>query len=262
MKKAPALVAAVLGCAGIALAGIGIGAGANGSAALYRVSLPGLASDSAALATAPASSSVITTRTFCDTSGDGIVHAVGEVANGLNLPISRVRLKATLFAGDTEVATATGDALLPVISSLRGGPFDIPFPTGAPEFDSCLVQVTGYDDAASDALPAYGLEVSLGIPTADADGRIHIAGQVRNRAARASRSARVWVALTGGDGEILMVAAASVQPAEMSPGGAGTFEVVFPGGAELDAFGTRVYAWADQPLPTPTPTPTPKPPGQ
>lgn len=258
MKRAPALAAAAIACAGLALAAFGVGAGANGQGepgAAYRLALPALAADGATGAPF-AAGTVASGRVACQVDAAGAVRATGEVANGLDRPVSRVLLRAQLLSGGEVVAEATGEALLPAISGGRAAPFDIAFEAPAPSFDDCRVDVTQYTDDGSGPMPTYGVEVYTNLATTDAQGRLHVPGQVRNTSARMANHIRVWVALTDGDGRVIAVAGDDAKPAAMTFGGKGTFEAIFDPAPVGDSFGVRTYVWGDQPIPTPTPTPT------
>ena len=262
MRKPLALGAAAVGGLGLVLAafGAGSGAGADGVAPIYTVNLAGLAADGnpASLSTpfAIPSGQVTAMRVGCYRDLDGTVHAVGEVANGLDRPAANVQLTASLMtAGDT-VATGSGHALLPSISGGRLSPFEVLFPADSPAFDSCSVSVTQYSTENSMPQIPYSLDVSLGVPRLDSGGAIHVPGTVRNRSGQGWRFVRVYVVLTDESGNVRAVAATEAKPAEISSGLQASFDAPFPADVQLSSFGMQGFVWAEPPAPTPTPTPT------
>lgn len=262
MRKPLAFGAAAVGGLGLVLAvfGAGSGAEADGVLPVYTVNLAGLAADGnpASLSTpfAIAPGQVAAVRVGCYRDPDGTVHAVGEIANGLDRPAADVQLAASLIAGGSVVATGSGYALLPSISGGKLSPFDILLPAASPAFDTCQVGVTRY--ATEGVMPQipYGLEVALGVPRVDSAGAVHVPGTVRNRSGQGWRFVRIYVVLTDESGNVRAVAATGTNPAEVSSGLQASFDAALPADLKLDSFGMQGFTWAEPPAPTPTPSPT------
>jgi peptidoglycan/xylan/chitin deacetylase (PgdA/CDA1 family) len=173
---------------------------------------------------------VLSSTTWTDAAG--YLHIAGEILNNTGDPRRWIELDATFLnsAGGT-VGKAVGYADVATVRSLARSPFEIvarkPAGYARTTLKVCTPTAAGGCQAGQvTTTPLGGLSVAPGASSVDGAGRRHYAGSITNGATTTAYLTRSLVTQYDAYGNVRGVGNASTNPATLTSGSTGAFDVV------------------------------------
>jgi hypothetical protein len=158
------------------------------------------------------------------TDSIGAVWVVGEVHNGLGVPVEFVEVTANFYLGATLVDTETGYADLRAIPASGTSSFSV-LEVDPPAFDSVQYAVTDYDTGNYEPVIS-GLDAAITNTYVDSIDYTHIVGTVTNNSSQTYEYVEVYVASYNAAGDVVGVDSTFTEPDTLAPGQSGTFEAL------------------------------------
>jgi hypothetical protein len=158
------------------------------------------------------------------TDSIGAVWVVGEVHNGLSVPVEFVEVTANFYLNGTLVGTENGYASLTAIPAGGSSPFTV-LEVSPPSFDSVKYSVTDYDTDNFEPV-IEGLDAAITNTSVDSIDYTHIVGTVTNNSAQTYQFVEVYVASYDTAGDVVAVDTTFAHPDTLTPGQTGTFEAL------------------------------------
>ena len=157
---------------------------------------------------------------------DGSLHVVGEITNGLDMPLSRAGVDVTLFDGRMQpILTAEAGSLVNTIMPGMRGPFDLVL-TGGVAGDAASY---GLDLHYSISGPkSQVMEITESEMSRDGHNNVMITGMVANRGEITANTVAVVATLYDGDGRVAAVSRAHPEPDYLRAEGEAFFLVTVP----------------------------------
>jgi len=159
---------------------------------------------------------------YIDSLGDAWV--VGEVHNGLSVPVEFVQVTANFYLGSNLVGTETSYADLTAIPPDGTSSFSV-LETEPQTFDSVKYSVTDYDTDGYEPVVS-GLDAFVTNTYVDSIDFTHVIGSVTNNSAQTYQFVEVFVASYDAAGDVVGIDSTFAAPDTLAPGQAGTFEAL------------------------------------
>ncbi len=169
---------------------------------------------------------------------DGALHILGEVRNGLDVPLRRIEVSASLHSGSgSPLGGATaGSPVNSIVPGMRA-PFEV-VAAGAEGVEGYALDL-GYE---VDGPKGRAIGVASSKMAEDGFGNLIITGSVVNNGGSTANAISVVATLYGRDGNVAAVSSAHAEPDYLRASEEAFFLVAVPGGARLPSGPVASYA--------------------